>query len=268
MSRATRLIAASAAVAALAIPASAAAAPTCTYDAATDTVQLQLDSPAPNGAYTLSRVGAFIAVRNGLPSATPRLCPGATVVNTELIRVLGTPQRDRFIVSLAGGPFAPGRSVEPGGLPEIEMEVRLGGPATRDVFEVRGSERTDLIRSGANGPRLDVTLNADADEDIRVDGALKLVRFFGFGDADVLAAGGLALGIAPWPGDVIVHGGPGDDTVGGGSGNDTLFGELGTDLYLGGAGRDTIVADDGNPETLDTGPGADSVTRDPFDTVI
>ena len=143
------------------------------------------------------------------------------MVNTDLIRVLGTPQRDRFIVSLAGGPFAPGPTVEPGGLPEIEIEVRLGGQATRDVFEVRGSERPDLIRSGANGPSLDVTLNGDSDEDVRVDGALKLVRYFGFGDADVL-----------------------------------------------GAGRDTLIADDGNPETLDTGPAADSVTRDPFDTVI
>ena len=75
MSGATRLIAASAAVAALAIPASATAAPTCTYDAATDTVQLQLDSPAPNGAYTLSQVGASspcgTACRAGRPGCAP-----------------------------------------------------------------------------------------------------------------------------------------------------------------------------------------------------
>jgi hypothetical protein len=42
--------------------------------------------------------------------------------------------------------------------------------------------------------------NPDADQDVRVDGALKLVRYFGFGDDDVLTAGGVALGLPPWPG--------------------------------------------------------------------
>ena len=148
------------------------------------------------------------------------------------------------------------------------MEVRLGGQANLDVFEVRGSTRPDFFRSGANGPSLDVTLNPDADQDVRVDGALKLVRYFGFGDDDVLAAGGVALGLPPWPGDIILHGGAGDDTLGGGDGDDSLFGDAGTDTFIAGAGRDTLVANDGNAETLDTGPGADSTTADASDTVI
>jgi len=51
----TTLAAALAAAGALALPASAPAQPTCTYDATTATVQLALDAPAPNGASTLAR---------------------------------------------------------------------------------------------------------------------------------------------------------------------------------------------------------------------
>jgi RTX calcium-binding nonapeptide repeat (4 copies) len=53
-------------------------------------------------------------------------------------------------------------------------------------------------------------------------------------------------------------GGPGDDTLVGGSGADT---------FLGGDGNDVVASRDGVPESVDCGPGQDTVDADPSDTV-
>jgi hypothetical protein len=96
----TTLAAALAATGALALPASAPAQPTCTYDATTATVQLALDAPAPNGAYTLARSGSRIGWLNGRPDtgASFTACGAATVTNTDTIDVTGTPDADDLVI--------------------------------------------------------------------------------------------------------------------------------------------------------------------------
>lgn len=84
-------------------------------------------------------------------------------------------------------------------------------------------------------------------------------------------------------GDLIGHdvedivGGSGDDTLTGSPDPDGLFGSVGADtidgqggedVLDGGAGNDTILARDGSTDHIDCGPGTDSATVDPSDTVI
>jgi Ca2+-binding RTX toxin-like protein len=80
----------------------------------------------------------------------------------------------------------------------------------------------------------------------------------------------------------VVDGGPGDDTLTGGFGNDTLIGGPGHDQIAGdrvarcnelhcdfmdGFGNDTIDARDGEQDSVQCGPGDDTVKADPIDRV-
>lgn len=64
-----------------------------------------------------------------------------------------------------------------------------------------------------------------------------------------------------------INGGPGDDYIDGGRGNDFIIGGPGHDTILGGSGYDTINARDGEPDTIDCGPGADHAIVDRLDRV-
>jgi hypothetical protein len=75
--------------------------------------------------------------------------------------------------------------------------------------------------------------------------------------------------IAMAPGSTVglfAFGGPGNDTLIGASGADLLMGQAGVDFMSGAAGADTLIANDGERDTLDCGTnlaGApDSATRD------
>ncbi len=57
----------------------------------------------------------------------------------------------------------------------------------------------------------------------------------------------------------------GNDRLDGGAGDDRLLGGPGRDLLTGGSGRDTIQARDGERDTVDCGPGRDTVTADAVD---
>jgi hypothetical protein len=54
----------------------------------------------------------------------------------------------------------------------------------------------------------------------------------------------------------------GPDTLEGGDGSDTLIGGEGADSLLGGAGTDVVDARDNNPDFVDCGTEADSLSRD------
>jgi Ca2+-binding RTX toxin-like protein len=84
-------------------------------------------------------------------------------------------------------------------------------------------------------------------------------KIAGFGGADVIK--GLA-------GDDCLYGGPGNDKLSGGPGNDKLAGGPGTNTYSGGAGRDTISARNRRRETVNCGPGKDSVVADKVDKLV
>ncbi len=62
-----------------------------------------------------------------------------------------------------------------------------------------------------------------------------------------------------------LYGRAGADCVHGGGGNDVLRGGAGEDELHGGPGSDVVLAADGEADTVDCGPGADTVTADAGD---
>ena len=64
-----------------------------------------------------------------------------------------------------------------------------------------------------------------------------------------------------------LYGRGGSDTLVGGPGNDLLDGGAGSDRLVAGAGNDTVKARDGRRDSIDCGPGRDSVTADRADVV-
>ena len=73
------------------------------------------------------------------------------------------------------------------------------------------------------------------------------------------------LAVATLDGDDTVRGGPGSDVVNAGAGNDAVNPGGGADLVRGGDGDDTITVRDGVADTVDCGPGTDTVTADRAD---
>jgi Ca2+-binding RTX toxin-like protein len=263
-----RLAAGLAALGAFALPATASALPTCTYNAATARVQLALDYPAPNGAYSLARMGAQIGWLDGRPGAAFTACGAATVFNTDRIDVTGTPFGDVFVIDLTNGPFAPGMTPEAAGLSEIETRVDLGVPANVDAVEIEGSAGNDYITGGQNGVGALLSLNLDNDADLQLRRDPRTLTLRGNVGNDVLGLGGIGLGLVPYGGRSVLDGGLGNDALVGGDGRDRMVGGADLDSYDAGAGVDSIDSRDGIAETVDTGVGADTVTSDPFDTVI
>jgi hypothetical protein len=265
--RTARLAAGLAALGAFALPATASALPTCTYDAVTARVQVTLDYPAPNGAYSLARLGNPIGWLNGRPGAAFTACGAATVTNTDRIDVGGTASGDVLVVDLTNGPFAPGMTGEAIGLSEIEVRVDLGVPANLDAVEVEGSEGNDVVDGGQNGVGALFTLNPDNDADLQLRRDPRTLTLRGNGGGDVIALGGIGLGLVPYGGSSVLLGGFGSDALVGGDGRDRMVGGADLDSYDAGAAADSIDARDGIAETVDTGLGSDTYTVDPTDTV-
>lgn len=68
--------------------------------------------------------------------------------------------------------------------------------------------------------------------------------------------------------DDALTGSPDPDGLVGSGGADTIDGQGGEDVLDGGAGNDTILARDGSKDAVDCGPGMDSATVDPSDTLV
>jgi Ca2+-binding RTX toxin-like protein len=267
--------AALAAAGALAVPTTAAATPTCTYDATTATVTLALDAPAANGAYTLARNIDRIGWLDGRPrpGVAFTACTGATVANTDTIEVTGTADADDLVIDLANrfplspGGFAPGRTAEADGKSEIEIDVDLDAPSSLDTVEISGSPRADFV-SGGDDPVSglpELLLDDDDDVDLTLGRDRSLLVVDGNGGDDVLELAGAGIG-ASYTGDSTLRGGPGADVLLGGEGDDTITGGTGLDLPVGNDGQDTIDTADGLPgEHVVGGQGNDVVTMDPGD---
>ena len=69
------------------------------------------------------------------------------------------------------------------------------------------------------------------------------------------------------PGNDELEGGRGFDRLFGGPGDDTLNGGFGHDVIFGGPGNDDVRAVGGGADTIDCGPGYDTVVKDRRDTV-
>lgn len=128
------------------------------------------------------------------------------------------------------------------------------GRAAPDV--IRGNAGGDFLSGGTGGDRL----FGGEDDDPVIDGGAGSDRIAGGpgSDGGDSQEGGLT-------------GGTGDNTVGGGVGNDEIDGngsDAGdTETLRGGADDDVIVAQDGQDDTIDCGPGDDRAVGDTFDVI-
>src|SRR4249920_1502748 len=138
MRRGFTLLGVVALVMALAPTASADPVPTsCTFDAGTATVTATIGSGADP---TLERSGDAIDFDGAQ-------CGTATVTNTDTIDVTAPDltTTEGLTISIAGGPFAPGKTAEADGSNEIQMVLTFD---VRDPINAQGSKVDDSIYGG------------------------------------------------------------------------------------------------------------------------
>lgn len=220
------------------------------------------DGFADNGTPHIEQLAAAFNPRNlriDLPGA-------------EELRIAGTGQRDRIIVSQIGDAITVKVNDAPatthsrvtvsqvaiygyGGADLIRVIGSVpsfisGGAGPDDIFggslanEIEGGPGADMI---AGGPLGDI-ISGGGGQDM-IDGGLGNDIIYGNDAADYLVGGG---------GDDEIHGGLGVDTIYGGAGRDDLYGEDGSDSLFGGGGNDSIFGNDGN-DLLHGGVGSDNL---------
>jgi Ca2+-binding RTX toxin-like protein len=119
------------------------------------------------------------------------------------------------------------------------LSVSKGLAADGGLYGLAGNDRLE----GASGP--DRLFGGSGDDGL-----------YGRGGDDVLSGG---------TGNDTLEGGRGDDLLDAGPGNDHLNGGFGNDLLSGGDGNDRITAISGGKDTIDCGPGDDTVLKDKSD---
>jgi RTX calcium-binding nonapeptide repeat (4 copies)/Thrombospondin type 3 repeat len=143
----------------------------------------------------------------------------------------------------------------------------LRGEAGADVLN--GAAGDDCLYGGAGNDRL----SGDAGND-RLQGQAGNDRLSGGFGGDVLSGGtgndrlsgdDDADSLAGSAGRDSLSGGTGNDRLSGGAGGDRLNGGQGRNTLSGGAGADRISAANGRRETVNCGPGRDSVLADAAD---
>jgi hypothetical protein len=256
--------AAIAGIAAVAVPAAANAATTCTYDASRREATIFDDS---KGALRIVRSGQFIAFGDGSSSSLGS-CAGptafASVTNTDTIFVKGTSTRavdDGFVIDQSNGVLGPGATPESDGNSEIEVKIQQQGPGASVPahLTVVGTAGADTIAVDSNS----YALGADSD---LVDGnifgldnraAATQIDVIGAAGNDFITGRGGFPGSFPPPAKIPLY-------LEGGAGNDTLVDGLGRDTLRGLSNDDTLFSVDGNADTVLGGTGVDVATREKF----
>jgi len=190
---------------------------------------------------------------------------GATVFNTDRVRVVGDGGDQTLYVDLGGGRFGPGLTPEGTRYGEVEISFEAG--RGKDEIDVWGTAHADHLVASIAG----FSLNADGD----VDGwawGLEAVKLFGLGGPDELrvnGAGGDASASGDDGSDLVtgyrfaehLSGGFGDDVIVGGDGNDVIDAGGGEDAVRAGGGNDRIRLLDAQVERrILCGAGTDTVT--------
>jgi hypothetical protein len=226
---------------------------------------------------TLKRVGKRIALNR-----VQKRCHGGrpTVRNTESIKfVVHAIGHTVGRISLAGGPFAPGRTAEPEAS-DIEITAVLKPSAD---LEVDGSSLDDNLRGGTLVTGQGMNLNAGAeplqpDPDLFLPNVAEhhsLLAALRGGNDTLDLSGGPEFGGPMGLFYVLSWLGPGNDRYVGQSGNGDP--DSGIDFILAGPGSnvvDTLGGDDainvhnGEPDSVDCGPGSDVFEADAFDTLV
>jgi Ca2+-binding RTX toxin-like protein len=257
-------------VCALLMAAPAGAVVSCVYTSGDHKATISFDPVNPNNeSVTIGRSGTAIQVNFAN-------CGSATVTNTNTIVVTGGPGRQFLGVTLSGGAFEPGFTLEGGGVSEIEIQVNL--KAGSDALAISGDLGDDDLVLGTSG----ANLNGDGDADVITPNGVEELSLNGNGGLDTLsAAGGLGAGgaleqrvfIGGGDGNDMMTGGDGpdyldgsndSDTIVGGPGNDDVYGGPGIDSLQGGSDQDFLTGEQGN-DVVDGGPGDDTfaATADP-----
>ena len=112
-------------------------------------------------------------------------------------------------------------------------DVLFGGPGSEHI---EGGTGNDTIDGGTGG---DLLFGREGDDAIRGDSGRDTI--YGSYGSDTL------------------DGGSGDDSISGSYGSDTIVGGSGADVIDGGTGNDEIRAADGDQDTVNCGPGRDTV---------
>ena len=216
------LIAVPLVAASLALPASASAAATCSFDAAAAKLTIGMSS---SGDTALRKASTGAILVDGVAC-------GATVTNTDTIEATGASGPQRLVIDLAGGQLAPGKTAEPGASAEIEIVVDGAtgseGPSGDEVL-VKGTNSANTLRVGAAG----ILLNADTDADVTLT-RVERAALDTLGGNDILDGTGATLPLR-------LLGGAGNDRLTGGDVADHLDGGTGNDTELGGGGGDTFA---------------------------
>lgn len=211
--------------------------------------------------------------------------PAATLQNTEQVSFL---QQDLNFAtfSLAGGPLAPGGSVEPDGTNETEVRF-VAERGSLAYGEIRGTSRADRWLLGRQSGITGASLTPDGPPEIDVSyvgpGKRIVVASGGAGDDSIRASGvGSLTPLKSW---LILDGGKGADRLFGGqsfnaidagAGPDRVFGSGGLDILDGGrgrdrldggAGKDRLDARDNARDIVICGPGRDRASVDAVDVV-
>jgi RTX calcium-binding nonapeptide repeat (4 copies) len=223
------------------IGAETARAATCTFNPATDTINITID-PGENVELAIDGDGADLdpAAPDGSiltrEDAGPyEACGSGTNGNTVAIIVLGSPTSSETLTldDLTGGEFAN----------SIDWAVDLG--SGDDTFIIDASEDTgDNVVLTDGG----FTLNGGGGELQGVD----IVEAIGNGGNDRIDGSALSTGstITGLDGMDTVIGGSGDDDLSGGDDEDLVTGGTGDDLLDGGAGIDRLYGGDGTDTCL------------------
>ena len=252
----------------------------CVFDPVTATAAITL---GPGDAITVARSGSQIEV-NGAACSLGLIV--ATVTTTDTVSFVGVATgNESLTLDLSGGPFAPGATVEGGGISEIEFSGIDLGDGT-DSLAITGSSGPDTIAFSAAG----IDLNGDGDVDVTFAGggssAIEAFTMNAAGGDDAGSATGFAQPL-------VLNGSAGDDVLSGGSGNDQISGGAGVDTasYASssagvtvnlsvagpqntkGAGTDTLSGIErliGSPfgDTLSGGPSNDSLDGGAGDDVL
>ena len=161
---------------------------------------------------------------------------GATVFNTDRIRVVGDAGVQSLTIDLRGGRLGPGKTHEGTRIDEIEISFEAGH-GEDDVLVIGTPKHADHLVGSVAG----ISLNDDNDVD-----------FWGWGIERVALAG---LG---GPDFLRVNGHHGTAVAGGGTGNDVVVGYLFAERLFGGPGNDRMVGGAGK-DFIDAGSGQDAV---------
>jgi len=214
-------------------------------------VQITLSS---TGVARLGPGGAFEVFLNGVQQD----CEGATNESTQFVDVLGTGQRDRFLIDQNGT----------GGRFRVEVIWRVDLGEGNDLIQLRGTPKADRYNIGTwqVGNTLVDVIDTDGDGTPNIDlfGTERMMRLQSGGN-DVVSGmpkpgtnrstgSGATMGPARIP--LTLKGGPGKDRLTGGNAGDLLVGGAKDDTLKGGKGKDTLKGGGGN-DRCKGGPGKD-----------